>query len=147
MTRRNVHGAVSTKLVHAIRSNFHRVADNVCTATAPLTQIVPRMRPASAQNPSTAITFTIRALSSIVAENTGWCRRVWTKSAPTTMNSVTRITAPARCAMKIIAIGRNQRNRRHAVDSMSCMRPQCLPLPLSDSCGLLSANFSVRFPI
>lgn len=142
MTRNNVHGAVSSKLEHAIRSNFQRVADNVCTAIAALTKIVPPMRPAPAQNQSIAITFMIRALSLIEAHNMDWCRRVWTKSATTTMNSASKITAVAFCAMKIIAIGRNQRNRRHAVDSMSCMRPQCLPLPLSVLCGLPNANFS-----
>lgn len=142
MTSNSVHGAVLTKLVHAIRSNFQRVADNVCTATATLTKIVPPMRPAPMQSQSIAITFMIRALSSIVANNMVWCRRVWTKSVPTTMNSACKITAVAFYAMKIIAIGRNQRNRRHAVDSMSCMRPQCSPLPLSVLCALPNGEHS-----
>lgn len=133
--RRNVQCALLTKLVHATRANFQLADENVCTATVAWTKFVSQMHQTQTQNQSIAITFTTNASSSTRA-NWVWCKRVWRKSPLQRKNSVAKITAVAFSAMKIIAIGRNHRNRRHAIQSMSCMRWQCLPLLFSALCCL-----------
>lgn len=140
---RNVRGAMWTKLEHATRPSSQLAVDNACTATAALSKPVPQMQRAPAQNPSIAITFTTCAFPSTRAPR--WCRRVREKSATKTMNSAPKITAAASCAMKITAIGRRHRSRRHAIASMSCMRRPCLLLLFSGLC--CPSEIPVKFQI